>query len=97
MTDFFMLIMAFRVSIFVFIVPMLMKEFGQKNKNKNLCCNDLSQWWVEFELTWLDCLLTDSEFFIWFAEISQILLKICFIPILLTFMYLVALYQKTKL
>ena len=40
------------------------------------------------------CLLTDSEIFILFAENSQILLKIYVIPInpiLLTFMYLVAL------
>ena len=39
-------------------------------------------------LTWLDCV---------FAEINQILLNIYFIHILLTFMYLVALYQKTEL
>ena len=32
-----------------------------------------------------------------FAEINQNLLKIYFIHILLNFMYLVALYQKTKL
>ena len=32
-----------------------------------------------------------------FAEINQIILKINFIHILLTFMYLVALYQKTEL
>ena len=37
------------------------------------------------------CLLTDSDLFILFAENSQILLKIYVIPILLTFMYLVAL------
>ena len=41
---------------------------------------------------------SDSEFFfILFAEINQILLKISFIAIPLTFMYLVALYQKTEL
>ena len=45
-------------------------------------------------LSWL----TDSEvFFILFAEISQILHKIYFIPILLTFIYLVAPYQITEL
>ena len=32
-----------------------------------------------------------------FTEVNQILLKITFIPILLTFMYIVALYQKTEL
>ena len=67
--------------------------------NTFMCCNYLSQWWVEFKfkLSWLDCLLTDSKVFILSAEINQIILKIYFIPILLTFMYLVALYQKTEL
>jgi hypothetical protein len=37
------------------------------------------------------CVLPDSEFFILFAENSQMLLKISVITILLTFMYLVAL------
>ena len=45
--------------------------------------------------------LIDSGFFILFAEINQILLKIHFIPIILIFyvfsMYLVALYQETEL
>ena len=39
----------------------------------------------------IGCLLKDSELFVLFAENSQILLKISVIPILLTFMYLVAL------
>ena len=58
-----------------------------------LCCNYLSQWWVEFEcqLTWLFTNIFRGVFFILFAEISQILLKISFIPILITFIYLVAL------
>ena len=48
------------------------------------------------------CLLPDSEFFILFAEHSQILLKISVNPILLTFMYLVALsllstHRRTQL
>ena len=38
-----------------------------------------------------DCLVSDSEIFILFAENSQILLKISVIPILLTFIYLAAL------
>ena len=42
-------------------------------------------------MSWVGCLLKDSELFILFAENSQILLKISVIPILLTFMYLVAL------
>ena len=47
-------------------------------------------------LSWLGCLLTDSELFILFAENSQSLLKISVIPILLTFTkYLVALNQQT--
>ena len=48
----------------------------------------------ELSLTWLDCLQIDSEDFILFSEINQILLKLFFIPISLTFMqfmYLVAL------
>ena len=51
-----------------------------------ICHNDE----LSLSLTWLDCLPTDSEiFFILFAE--------NFIPILLTIMYLVALYQETEL
>ena len=46
-----------------------------------MCRND--------ELSWL--FTKDSELFILFAENSQILLKISVIPILLTFIYLVAL------
>ena len=51
--------------------------------------NYLSKWWLEFEfrLIGLDCLLIASEGFIFFAEITQILLKISFVPIILTFMY----------
>ena len=45
----------------------------------------------------VDRLQTDSEAFILFAENTQILLKISVIPIIPTFMYLVALYQKTEL
>ena len=40
-------------------------------------------------MSWVGCLLKDSELFILFAENSQILLKISVIPILLTFMCLV--------
>ena len=50
---------------------------------------------LNLSLTWLaDCLQMDSEVLILFAEI---LLKMSFISILLTCMYLVALYQKTDL
>ena len=38
-------------------------------------------------MSWIGCLLIDSELFILFAENSQIVFNI--IPILLTFMYLV--------
>ena len=48
-------------------------------------------------LPWLDCLQIDSGGFILFSESNQILYKIYFILILLTFMDLVALYQKTEL
>ena len=43
-------------------------------------------------MSWVGRLKKDSEHFILFAVNSQILLKISVIPILLTFMYLVALY-----
>ena len=46
--------------------------------------------WV-FTMSWVGSLLKDSELFILFAKTSQILLKIYDIPILLTFIYLVAL------
>ena len=42
-------------------------------------------------MSWVGCLLKDSELFILFEENSQILFKISVIPILLTFIYLVAL------
>ena len=40
---------------------------------------------LSLSLTWLDCFQIDSGDFILFAEINQILLKIYFIPIILTF------------
>ena len=40
-------------------------------------------------MSWVGCLLKESELFILFAENSQTLLKIFVIPILLTFIYLV--------
>jgi len=52
-----------------------------------MCHNDELSW----TMSWFGCLLPDSELFILFAENNQILLKISVIPILLTFMYLVAL------
>ena len=53
-------------------------------------CRVLRQLFVTLtsSLTWLDRLQIDLEDFILFSEIKQILLKIHFIPILLTFMYL---------
>ena len=62
-----------------------------------LWVNYLPQWWVEFDnelcfmMSWVGCLLKDSDHFYLIAEKSQILLKISDIPILLTFMYLVVL------
>ena len=41
-------------------------------------------------MSWVGCLLKDSDLFVLFAENSQVLLKISVIPILLTFIYLVA-------
>ena len=52
-----------------------------------MCRNDE----LSSTMSWVGCLPTDSELFILFAENSQILLKIYVIPILLTFIYLVAL------
>ena len=52
-----------------------------------MCGNDE----LNSTMTWVGCLLKDTELFIQFAENSQILLKISVIPILLTFIYLVAL------
>ena len=47
-------------------------------------------------MSWVGCLLKDSEFFVLFAEHSQIHLKISVIPILLTFMCLVAMESVSK-
>ena len=52
-----------------------------------MCRNDE----LSSTMSWVGCLLKDSELFILFAENSQILLKISVIPILLTLIYLVAL------
>jgi hypothetical protein len=51
-----------------------------------MCHNDELSWMM----SWVGCLLKDAELFILYAENSQILLKISVIPILLTFIYLVA-------
>ena len=51
-----------------------------------MCRNDK----LSSTMSWVNCFLKDSEFFILFAENSQMLLKISVIPILLTFIYLVA-------
>ena len=42
-------------------------------------------------MSWVGCLLTNSELFILCAENDQIILKISVIPILLTFIYMLAL------
>ena len=52
-----------------------------------ICRNDE----LNSTMSWVGCLLKDSELFILFAENSQILLKISVIPILLIFIYLAAL------
>ena len=52
-----------------------------------MCRNDV----LSSTMSWVGCLLPNSELFILFAENSQILFKISVIPILLTFIYLVAL------
>ena len=45
-------------------------------------------------LTWHDCLQIDPEGFILLAESNQIITKIYFILILLTFIYLVGSYRS---
>ena len=52
-----------------------------------MCHNDE----LSSTMSWISCLQIYSELFILFAENSHILLKISVIPILLTFIYLVAL------
>ena len=52
-----------------------------------MCRNDE----LRLAMSWVGCLLKDSELFVLFAENSQFLLKIYAIPILLTLKYLVAL------
>ena len=52
-----------------------------------MCRNDE----LSSTISWVGCLLKDSELFILFAENRQFLLKISVIHILLTFIYLVAL------
>ena len=52
-----------------------------------MCRNDK----LSSTMSWVGCLLKDSELFVLSAENSQILLKISVIHILLTFLYLVAL------
>ena len=47
-------------------------------------------------MSWVGCLLKNSELFIWFAENSQILLKISVVRIFLTGLNLVALESVSK-
>ena len=51
-----------------------------------ICRNDE----LSSTMSWVGCLLKDSDLFILIAENSQNLLKISVIPILLTFIYLIA-------
>ena len=89
----------FHLLVFPFVYQLL-----EHYNVPNFCCNDelssMMSWvqrWIVLNdelsstMSWVGCLLTDSELFILFAENSQILLKISVIPIILTFMYLVAL------
>ena len=55
--------------------------------NESIICHNDE---LSSTMSWVDLLLKDSELFILFAENSQILLKISGIPILFTFMHLVA-------
>ena len=51
---------------------------------------------LSLNFTWHDYLQIDSEGFILFAETNQTFLKIYIILTILTFMYLVAIYQITR-
>ena len=64
----------------------------QQSPRATLCDKYVPQWWVEFndELSWL--FIKRFRAFILFADNSQILHKISVIPIVLTFIYLVALH-----
>ena len=53
------------------------------------CIDELSS-----TMSWVGCLLEDSELFILFTENGQILLKIRVIPIFLTFIYLKSLVNN---
>ena len=65
----------------------MMPNFWRLDTTYLVCRNDE----LSSMMSWVGCLLKDSELFILFAENSQMLLKISVIPILLTFFYLVAL------
>ncbi len=52
-----------------------------------MCRNDE----LSSTMSWVGCLQKDSELFVLFAENGEILLKISVVPILLTFVVLVAL------
>ena len=71
-------------SIYVFSMWI---KIQQQNIVTVICRNDELSW----TMSWVGCLLIDSVLFILFAENSQILLKISVTPILLIFIYLVAL------
>ena len=60
------------------------QTFYEVTSNVTIICQNDN---LSLSLTWLDCFQIDSGFFILFAEINQILLKIYFIHNLWTFMY----------
>ena len=91
-----------------FTLPIFYADFFEKNllsfkkwEFELLSCvfsyNYLSLWWVEFEFDLIWLFTNRFRWFMLFAEINQIILKIYFLPILLTFLSLVAIYQKTEL
>ena len=89
MTNYSLKIASFGMSTyFIFwIYFFAIAEFKKHFSVTIMCRNDK----LSSTMSWDGCLLKDSEFFVFFAENSQILLKISVIPFLLTFMYLVAL------
>ena len=72
---------------FYFYLSKGFSDFSETTFESIICQNDE----LSSTMRWVSCLLKDSQLFILCAENRQILLKICVIPIPLTFMYMGAL------
>ena len=84
---------------FANLVPVAFLYYCPWTLSIDLLVRHLWQLWtamMSLTMSWVGCLQKDSELFILFARNSQILLKISVIPILLIFIYLVALNLLIK-